>query len=329
MPLTPADVSNKLFGRQVRGYSVDEVDTFLDQVEAELTRLLTENAALSSRVQAAPAAAPPAAVELTKPEPVAISAGEPQEAALRTLLMAQRTADQAIAEARAEADKMLSDANARAGQVDQEVKARTTSALAELQSRQAELQVRIEDLKAFEREYRLRLKAYLESQLKDLDSRGGSSEGPGTGVPAAARAAAVGVMPAGVTVAPSPATAPAAPAAPAAPVPPPPVPARPPVAPPVASPAVQVAPDGFPQVLPPEWAELEGITSPAPEPPRLAPEPAPSGPPKEAPLSATPPSLRAVPPLSVEPQPMGPFTVVPPPVQLEQVDEGPEPPTQP
>ena len=32
--------------------------------------------------------------------------------------------------------------------------------------------------------------------------------------------------------------------------------------------------------------------------------------------------VTAVPPLSVEPEPMGPFTVVPPPVQLEQVDEG-------
>jgi len=39
-------------------------------------------------------------------------------------------------------------------------------------------------------------------------------------------------------------------------------------------------------------------------------------------------SLRAVPPLSTEPEPMGPFTVVPPPVPAEQIDEGSEPPTQ-
>jgi len=36
MPLTPADVSNKLFGKQIRGYSMDEVDSFLDDVEVEL-----------------------------------------------------------------------------------------------------------------------------------------------------------------------------------------------------------------------------------------------------------------------------------------------------
>ncbi|MCW2584663.1 MAG: hypothetical protein JWN55_179, partial [Frankiales bacterium] len=55
---------------------------------------------------------------------------------------------------------------------------------------------------------------------------------------------------------------------------------------------------------------------------------APAGPPREAALPPTPPSLRAVPPLVAEAEQVGPFTVVPPSVQVEQVDEGPEPPTQ-
>ena len=49
MPLTPSDVANKQFGRQVRGYAMDEVDGFLDEVEQELTRLLSENARLAQR----------------------------------------------------------------------------------------------------------------------------------------------------------------------------------------------------------------------------------------------------------------------------------------
>ncbi|MGB8650017.1 MAG: DivIVA domain-containing protein, partial [Mycobacteriales bacterium] len=208
MPLTPADVSNKLFSKQMRGYSMDEVDAFLDEVEAELTRLLTENAQLAQRAAGAPAAAPVAApapvpaAAAAAPEvpaaPAPVVAGEPQEAALRTLLMAQRTADQAVAEARAEADKMLSEAQAKSARVEQEVNARTAAALAELEGRRRELEARIEDLHAFEREYRLRLKAYLEGQLKELSSRGGGDEA-GAGVPAAARTAAVGVMPPGVT----------------------------------------------------------------------------------------------------------------------------------
>ncbi|MFN2539410.1 MAG: hypothetical protein ABR549_14845, partial [Mycobacteriales bacterium] len=66
-----------------------------------------------------------------------------------------------------------------------------------------------------------------------------------------------------------------------------------------------------------EWAELhEGPEASAPA--------APAGPPREAP----PPPLRAVPPLSTDPEPLGPFTVVPPPATVEQVDDGPEPPAE-
>ena len=41
-----------------------------------------------------------------------------------------------------------------------------------LDAKRTALQKHIEELKQFEREYRTRLKAYLESQLRDLDGRG-------------------------------------------------------------------------------------------------------------------------------------------------------------
>ncbi len=53
MPLTPADVHNVAFSKPPigkRGYNEDEVDAFLDLVEAELTRLIEENADLRQRV---------------------------------------------------------------------------------------------------------------------------------------------------------------------------------------------------------------------------------------------------------------------------------------
>ena len=43
MPLTPADVANVAFSKPPlgkRGYDEDEVDAFLDLVEAELARLI-------------------------------------------------------------------------------------------------------------------------------------------------------------------------------------------------------------------------------------------------------------------------------------------------
>jgi len=55
MPLTPEDVSNKRFTavRLREGYDMGEVDAFLDEVEAELTRLDRENAELRTKLEAA------------------------------------------------------------------------------------------------------------------------------------------------------------------------------------------------------------------------------------------------------------------------------------
>lgn len=70
MRLTPADVHNVAFKKPSigkRGYDEDEVDAFLDIVEAELTSLIEENNELRQRVaayesgEAAPAPAPEAA----------------------------------------------------------------------------------------------------------------------------------------------------------------------------------------------------------------------------------------------------------------------------
>src|SRR3978361_2016062 len=54
MPLMPADVANVAFSRPPlgkRGYDEDEVDAFLDLIEAELARLIQENTDLRTRVE--------------------------------------------------------------------------------------------------------------------------------------------------------------------------------------------------------------------------------------------------------------------------------------
>src|SRR5438270_562562 len=87
MPLTPADVHNVAFSKPPigkRGYNEDEVDAFLDLVEAELTRLIEENSDLRQRIEeldhelsaggggVAPsvAAQPTQAIPVAEPEPV-------------------------------------------------------------------------------------------------------------------------------------------------------------------------------------------------------------------------------------------------------------------
>ena len=104
MPLTPTDVANKQFSRTFPGYHRDEVDAFLDEVESELTRQLRASA--DGQAQDGSAAPGMAASDAAMP---AVAGGGP-EAALRTLQLAQRTADEAVAEARAEAAAMLESA---------------------------------------------------------------------------------------------------------------------------------------------------------------------------------------------------------------------------
>jgi DivIVA domain-containing protein len=218
MPLTPADVRNKQFSttRLRPGYDEEEVDAFLDEVEAELDRLIQENEELRAKLAEvlrggkvpalnAPHAEPPMDLMAEPPrhEPEPIAPPQPvmmptrpvednMDTAARVLALAQQTADQAIADARREADETLgrarreaddiltkarrqseqitSDARARAESLERDAQERHRQAMGSLVQSREELERRVDDLRAFEREYRSRLKAYLEGQLRDLEA---------------------------------------------------------------------------------------------------------------------------------------------------------------
>ena len=232
MPLTPEDVANKQFTstRLKPGYDETEVDEFLDEVEAELTRLYRENDELRSKVAAAGRAEPtqapvetrpntptgpseaeqrlgreneelktklaatqrqlvevqsrPAATQQVAPpaQPAPAPApaqqgGGASETATGILALAQRTADEHIAEARTQADRVISEARTRADQLKREAEDKHRQTIGSLETERSGLERKVEGLRAFEREYRGRLKSYLEGQLRELDSR--SSEAPG------------------------------------------------------------------------------------------------------------------------------------------------------
>ena len=222
MPLTPEDVQKKQFStvRFKEGYDEEEVDAFLDEVEAELRRLIAENSSLARQAQqpaAAAAAAPASPAAPTAP------VEDPNETALRTLLLAQRTADEAIAQAKAEAEQVVAQARVRAGSIETEAQQQHASAMAALQQQRETFERQIENLRAFEREYRTRLKAYLEGQLRDLESRTAEPASPGLTVPPVPPAAPL-PPPVASAVPPVPPVAPtpprAAPSSPFAPAPP-------------------------------------------------------------------------------------------------------------
>ena len=265
MPLTPADVHNVAFSKPPigkRGYNEDEVDAFLDLVEAELARLIEENEDLREQVSAVeqrlgnaqadledarsrpPAMGAPPTQQIQRPvEPPPMRAMEPPRVmsapppamaeqsdtgdhhvqVAKVLSMAQEMAERLTSEAKAEADTMLTDARNKSEQLLSEARtksdglvndararaetmlndARTRAETLERQSRdkaaklvgdaerqQTEiigsitrdktvLEKKIDELRTFEREYRTRLKTYLESQLRDLGERGSAAPSDG------------------------------------------------------------------------------------------------------------------------------------------------------
>ncbi|HEV8425551.1 MAG TPA: DivIVA domain-containing protein [Actinomycetes bacterium] len=241
-PLTPLDIQHKEFTKAMRGYAMHEVDTFLDQVTEEFTRMQDEIARLREQASST-TPSQPAPVQVQQapppppPQPVAAeprSAGG-EEAIARALVMAQRMADQTVEEAKVKAKSMVAEAEARAKNMTEqaqmrarevteaaqmrarevteaaqmrarevteaaqarareltegletrykeriqsaEARARVAEEQARMQIAQAteqvarrrqELESSIEALRAFERDYRARLRGFVEGQLKALE----------------------------------------------------------------------------------------------------------------------------------------------------------------
>jgi DivIVA domain-containing protein len=174
MRLTPADVHNVAFKKPSigkRGYDEDEVDAFLDLVEAELARLIEENNELTQRVAAgsngeapqAAAAAQPVDAQLVEVQPVAAQpqapvsvqkavpaekavapepAVQPTDAgpaanhlqAARLLGLAQETAERLTGDAAAEAEATRSAAKAESDRLLAEAQAEADKLLTDAHS---------------------------------------------------------------------------------------------------------------------------------------------------------------------------------------------------
>ena len=195
MALTPADVQAQQFTtvRMRTGYDMDEVDAFLDVVEAEIARLLAENDDLraqltqaQSRVLAAeqkaaragapsapprqsapestpePKPTPEPVVEAVTPTPEPTPAAAPEtpasEQALKILEIAQRTADETVAQAKKEAHTLLTQAREEAREV-----------TADLDGQRIALEQRVNELRTFERNYRIALRDHIAGQLAEFE----------------------------------------------------------------------------------------------------------------------------------------------------------------
>jgi len=107
--------------------------------------------------------------------------GEAQAQAEKTLKDADERTTRQLADAESRAKKLDEDSSAKAAQTVQDAEQRAATLTAQFEQRKAALERRVEELRTFEREYRTRLKSYLESQLRDLDASGKSDANTASG----------------------------------------------------------------------------------------------------------------------------------------------------
>ena len=196
MPLTPEDVVNKRFQptKFREGYDQDEVDDFLDEIVIEMRRVTQENedlrqrllafearladlqrtpAGMVSQLSSAPvASAPVQVIDAASAFPEAI--GDP--AALdgnntnNLLQLARKLHDEHVREGVAKKEALIAEGNATAARIVREAEAQQKADQIRLEQDKALIEHTISELRAFEREYRLKIKTFIESQLADLDT---------------------------------------------------------------------------------------------------------------------------------------------------------------
>ncbi len=112
--------------------------------------------------------------------------GEAKQNAEAMVAEARQNAETTVADARARADALLADAQARSESQLRQAQDKADALQADAEQKHAEimgtinqqrtvLEGRLEQLRTFEREYRTRLKTYLESQLEELGQRGSAA----------------------------------------------------------------------------------------------------------------------------------------------------------
>lgn len=182
--LTAEDILNKKFAATKfrEGYDVEEVDDFLDEVVRTLSAVQEENEELRSKLaaaerrvaelsrsDAAAAAAPaPMAAPVQAPSP---KVAEP-ESATGMLQLAQKLHDDYVRSGQEEGDRLIAEAKAEGARLVREAEETSHRTLSQLEQERSLLERKIDELRLFERDYRTRLKSFLQNLLGDLDARG-------------------------------------------------------------------------------------------------------------------------------------------------------------
>jgi len=192
MSLTPEDVVNKRFQptKFREGYDQDEVDDFLDEIVVELRRLTQENEDLRQRLLSSegrinelqrgggaittdtsiPAVSavvdPGSAFPEAMSDPGALDGNNTNN----LLQLARKLHDEHVKEGLEKREALIAEGHATASRIVREAEAQHKANMSRLEQEKGLIEHKIQELLAFEREYRLKLKTYIESQLSELEA---------------------------------------------------------------------------------------------------------------------------------------------------------------
>lgn len=138
-----------------------------DQDEETLVSEVPDSGADETAPQAVVADEEPAAVA---EEPVPASAQTPDQSAAGIIALANRLHDEHVKNGEDERDRLITEANEEHKRIVGEAEEKSRTTLADLETKKSELEKTIEGLRNFERDYRNRLRNYLENQLRELDT---------------------------------------------------------------------------------------------------------------------------------------------------------------
>lgn len=143
--ITPLDIQNKNFKRNLRGYDAKTVDIFLDEVTTDYERIYKENIELKDKVN------------LLSDQIRHFNTME--ETLKKTLIVAQTTADELMATARQKAENIIDDAELEGKKL-----------IDKAHDDVRDIKKEYDDLKKEIFIFKTRYKSFIEAQLLSLDS---------------------------------------------------------------------------------------------------------------------------------------------------------------
>ena len=144
--LTPLDMESKRFSKTLKGYNVDEVDDFLDQLTIDYEKLYKENAELKDQIEESKK-------DLEHYKNV-------EHTLQNTLVMAQTTAEDIKKNAQTRAEQIIRDAQSEAKRATEEIT-----------KEEFDIRKRTEELKRQFGVYKAKMEALLISQLELLQDK--------------------------------------------------------------------------------------------------------------------------------------------------------------